>query len=177
MSRIAKLPIEIPLNVNVQLTGQRISISGPKGELSYQAHASIRIIYQDGNLRCEACTEKKNSIAQAGTMRSLLKNMVTGVTVGFERRLQLVGVGYRAHTQENKLILGLGYSYPLQYVIPHNITIETPTQTEVVVKGTDKQHVGQTAAEIRSLRVPEPYKGKGIRYQDEIVVRKDVKKK
>ncbi len=177
MSRIAKLPIEIPVGVNVHVAGQIVSISGPKGELSHRTHPAVETIYRDDLLRCVARTEEPSAVAQAGTARALLQNMITGVTAGFQRKLQLVGVGYRSQMQGSTLNLVLGYSYPVGYVVPQDISIETPTQTEVVVKGIDKQRVGQIAAEIRSLRPPEPYKGKGIRYQNEAVASKEVKKK
>ena len=177
MSRIAKLPINIPADVNVQVDGQTVSITGPKGMLSHDTHVTVEINHHDRLLRCSAREGQPNAVAQAGTARSLMQNMIIGVTAGFERRLQLVGVGYRAQMKGSKLTLALGFSYPVEYTPKEGVSIQAPTQTEVVVTGIDKQKVGQTAAEIRAFRPPEPYKGKGVRYKNEAVVRKEAKKK
>jgi len=177
MSRVAKAPIAIPAGVEVTLNGQEVTIKGAKGSLSRVVNDAVELVKEDSVMRTIAREGVANSTAQAGTARALLQNMVVGVTQGYERKLQLVGVGYRAATQGNKLNLTLGFSHPVEFVIPEGITIETPAQTEVVVKGVDKQLVGQVAANIRAYRKPEPYKGKGVRYADEQVRRKEAKKK
>lgn len=176
MSRVAKNPISIPSGVEVQL-GDQISIKGPKGQLQMVPHALVRVAQEEGELRISAQDDSKQSVAMSGTMRALINNMVTGVSTGFEKKLQIVGVGYRAQAQGNKLNLTLGFSHPVVYKVPEGVEVETPTQTEILIKGTDKQKVGQVSAEIRSFRPPEPYKGKGVRYADEHVVRKQAKKK
>ncbi|RUO76560.1 50S ribosomal protein L6 [Idiomarina tyrosinivorans] len=177
MSRVAKAPIEIPAGVEVALSGQEITIKGAQGSLSRVVNDAVEIVQEDNVLRTNAREGVANATAQAGTARALLQNMVVGVSKGFERKLQLVGVGYRAQAQGKKLNLTLGFSHPVEFEIPEGITVETPTQTEVVVKGADKQLVGQVAANIRAFRKPEPYKGKGVRYADEQVRRKEAKKK
>ena len=177
MSRIANNPVAIPNGVEVSLEGQAVKIKGVKGELSAEVHHSVNIDADEGLLFFKANEESKNARALAGTFRSLVNNMVQGVTEGFQKELELQGVGYRAQAQGKKLNLSLGFSHPVEYVAPEGIEIETPTQTQVIVKGIDKQLVGQTAAEIRSYRPPEPYKGKGVRYQNEFVKRKEAKKK
>lgn len=177
MSRIAKAPIEIPSAVEVKLAGQDFSVKGPKGTSEYSVHKDVTVT-QEGNLiRLGLANSTSNKFAMVGTMRSLLNNMVHGVSQGFERKLELVGVGYRAQAQGKKLNLTLGFSHPVEYEIPDGITIETPSQTEILVKGIDKQKVGQVAADIRAYRPPEPYKGKGVKYSGERIVRKEAKKK
>ncbi|AVJ56494.1 50S ribosomal protein L6 [Idiomarina sp. OT37-5b] len=177
MSRVAKAPIEIPAGVEVALNGQEVTVKGAQGSLSRVVNDAVELVKEDNELRTVARDGVANATAQAGTARALLQNMVVGVTKGFERKLQLIGVGYRAQAQGKKLNLTLGFSHPVEFEIPEGITIETPSQTEVVVKGADKQLVGQVAANIRAYRKPEPYKGKGVRYADEQVRRKEAKKK
>lgn len=177
MSRIAKYPVNLPSGVEFKSEGGMLSVKGPKGELSMQANPLVQVELNDGAITFVAVSEEKKSRAMSGTMRALVNNMVTGVSSGFERRLNIVGVGYRAQAQGAKLNLSLGFSHPVVYELPDGVTAETPSQTEIVVKGADKQKVGQVAAEIRAFRPPEPYKGKGVRYSDERVVRKQAKKK
>lgn len=177
MSRVAKAPIAIPAGVQVTLNGQEVTIKGAKGSLSHVVHDAVEVVTEANEIRTIARDGFVNATAQAGTARALLKNMVVGVAQGYERKLQLVGVGYRANTAGSKLNLALGFSHPIEFAIPQGITVEVPTQTEVVVKGVDKQLVGQVAANIRAFRKPEPYKGKGVRYADEQVRRKEAKKK
>ncbi|HSH27433.1 MAG TPA: 50S ribosomal protein L6 [Wenzhouxiangella sp.] len=177
MSRIANAPVSIPAAVEMTLDGQNIAVKGPKGELRMVAHDLVGLEREDGVFRVRARADSKEAAALAGTMRALVDNMVRGVTEGFEKRLSIVGVGYRAQAQGQTLNLTLGFSHPVAYQVPEGISIETPTQTEIVVKGNSKQQVGQVAAEIRAHRPPEPYKGKGIRYSDEYVIRKQAKKK
>lgn len=177
MSRIAKNPVELGAGVNVSISGQQVEIKGPKGSLQMTVHEDVAVTQDDNLIRVAAKNGSKSANALAGTMRALLNNMVTGVSSGFEKKLQLVGVGYRAQMKGKDLNLTLGYSHPVDYVTPDGITISTPSQTEVVVSGIDKQLVGQAAANIRSYRAPEPYKGKGIRYVDETIVMKEAKKK
>ncbi|WP_417691250.1 50S ribosomal protein L6 [Pseudidiomarina sp.] len=177
MSRVAKAPIAIPAGVEVTLNGQEVTIKGAKGSLSRVVNDAVEVVQEDSVLRTIPREGVANATAQAGTARALLQNMVVGVAQGYERKLQLVGVGYRANTAGSKLNLTLGFSHPVEFDIPQGITIEVPTQTEVVVKGVDKQLVGQVAANIRAYRKPEPYKGKGVRYADEQVRRKEAKKK
>ena len=177
MSRIAKAPIEIPSGVEVKVEGQNVSIKGSKGAFDYVVHQEVTVTQEGSALRVGPSSSKFKDYAMAGTMRSLLNNMVQGVSQGFERKLELVGVGYRAKAQGAKLNLTLGFSHPVEYTIPEGITVETPSQTEMVVKGIDKQQVGQVAADIRAYRPPEPYKGKGVKYSDERIVRKEAKKK
>jgi len=176
MSRIAKSPVTIPSGVDVKVDGQLITVKGSNGVLERDVHASVTVVLENNEIKFG----NKNSgttLAMAGTMRNLVKNMVEGVSKGFEKKLQLVGVGYRAKVEGKDLNLTLGFSHPVLYPIPAGISIETPTNTEVVVKGMDKQLVGQVSADIRAYRPPEPYKGKGVRYSDENVRRKDAKKK
>jgi len=175
MSRIAKQPINIPSGVDVRLQGQNLVVKGPVGEMSMNIHSDVSVEQKDNQLCVQI--DKSNNIAMAGTMRSLMNNLVTGVSTGFERKLELVGIGYRAQTKGKVLNLTLGFSHPIDYPIPEGIKIETPSQTEVVIKGADKQKVGQVAAEIRAYRPPEPYKGKGVKYAEEMIIRKDAKKK
>lgn len=177
MSRIAKQPVELPKGVEVNINGQAVTVKGGKGSLSHDIHNSVGITQEDNVLTFAPRDGSKTAMALAGTTRALLNNMVRGVSEGFEKKLQLVGVGYRAQAQGQKLNLTLGFSHPVDYVVPEGISVETPSQTEVIVKGVDKQKVGQVAAEIRAYRPPEPYKGKGVKYVDEIIVRKEAKKK
>ncbi len=177
MSRVAKNPVTVPSGVEVSLDGRQVKVKGSKGELNHSCHEWVEIDREDGELRFRANRERQDAVALAGTTRALVNNMVRGVSVGFERRLQLVGVGYRAQAQGKSLNLTLGFSHPVDFQIPDGVTIETPIQTEIVVKGIDKQLVGQVAAKIRAYRPPEPYKGKGVRYSDERVAMKEAKKK
>ena len=177
MSRIAKKPIELVSGVEVNISGQTITAKGKVGNLSMELHDTVSVKQEDGALTFSPNDDSKGSMAMAGTMRSLVNNMVVGVTEGFSKQLQLIGVGYRAQMQGNVLDLSLGFSHPVKYAIPEGIKIETPSQTEINVSGADKQKVGQVCAEIRAYRPPEPYKGKGVRYSDERVIRKEAKKK
>lgn len=177
MSRIAKNPVTIPSGVEVKVDGQQVTVKGPKGSISKTFNDAVEIKVEDGQVVFAPREGFSNGWAQAGTARSIVNNMVTGVTQGFEKKLQLVGVGYRAQAQGNVLNLTLGFSHPVAHKLPEGITAETPSQTEIVIKGVDKQMVGQVAAEIRAYRPPEPYKGKGVRYADEYILRKEAKKK
>jgi len=177
MSRVANSPVELPKGVEVKLEAHQISVKGSKGSLSMPLKAGVTIA-QDGDVLTFAPRNgEKSAEALAGTYRSLVNNMVQGVSQGFEKKLQLVGVGYRAQAQGAKLNLSLGFSHPVEYELPAGVTVETPSQTEIVLKAADKQLLGQVAADIRAYRPPEPYKGKGIRYSDEEVRRKEAKKK
>jgi len=177
MSRIAKVPVELPKGVEFKQDGNLITLKGGKGELSMELNSEVLLTQEEGELQLAPRSGSRFSTAITGTMRSLIANMAQGVTEGFERKLELVGVGYRAQSQGKNLNLSLGFSHPVVYAAPDGISIETPSQTEVVIKGADKQKVGQVAAEIRRFRPPEPYKGKGVRYADERVVLKEAKKK
>jgi large subunit ribosomal protein L6 len=177
MSRVAKQAVELPSGVEIKIDGQALTVKGRKGSVRQTVHSSVDIRQDDKVLKFAPKDGSKNSMALAGTMRALVSNMVTGVSEGFEKKLELIGVGYRAQAQGQKLNLTLGLSHPVDYPVPEGITVETPSQTEIVVKGVDKQRVGQVAAEIRAYRPPEPYKGKGVKYADEIIVRKEAKKK
>ena len=177
MSRVAKSPVEVPAAVTVTLNGQSLSIKGRKGTLALEVHPSVEVKQDSNVLTFTPRDGAKQSDALAGTTRALVNNMVRGVTQGFERKLTLVGVGYRVKAEGNTVNLSVGLSHPVNYVLPEGVTVETPSQTEIVLKGTDKQLLGQVAAEIRAYREPEPYKGKGIRYSDEVVLRKEAKKK
>ena len=177
MSRIANAPVDIPSGVEVTLSGSSVKIKGSKGELEWNAHQLVSVNQEDAQLKISANQKSKHAIALAGTTRALINNMVAGVTAGFEKKLTIIGVGYRAQAQGQKLNLTLGFSHPVVYEIPAGIKVETPSNTEIVVSGIDKQKVGQVAAEIRAYRKPEPYKGKGVRYADEYVARKQAKKK
>jgi large subunit ribosomal protein L6 len=177
MSRVAKKPVEFPQGVEVKEAAGAVSVKGPKGELSITLNPEVAVNVEGNVVTFAPKSGSKFSMAIAGTTRSLVNNMVVGVCDGFERKLELVGVGYRAKAQGKKLNLTLGFSHPVNYEVPEGITVETPSQTEVLVKGIDKQKVGQVAAEIRQYRPPEPYKGKGVRYADERVVLKEAKKK
>ena len=174
MSRVAKKPIALPKGVEVSVTNDAIIAKGPKGTLSAAKPANIALKVEDGN--AVFSTENAEQIALTGTLRAILANMVKGVTEGFERKLELVGVGYRAAMQGKDLNLSLGFSHPVLFKAPEGITIATPTQTEIVVSGADKQRVGEVAAKIRGFRPPEPYKGKGVKYAGEVIIRKEAKK-
>ncbi len=176
MSRIAKNPITVPSGVDIKIDGADISVKGGKGNMQLTLHESVAIEQNDGALNISPKKESKGGWAMAGTFRALINNMVQGVSGGFEKKLSLVGVGYRAQANGKILNLSLGFSHPIDYSVPEGITVETPSQTEIVVSGCDKQKVGQVAAEIRAYRPPEPYKGKGVRYLDEHVARKEAKK-
>ena len=177
MSRVAKKPIAIPSGVEVKLAGGNISVKGPKGMIEAPVMASVEVAQEANILTFRPKAGIGCGWAMAGTLRALVNNMVVGVTKGFERRLELVGVGYRAQAQGAKLNLTLGFSHPIEFPVPAGITIETPSQTEIVVRGVNKQQVGQVAAEIRAYRPPEPYKGKGVKYVNEQILRKEAKKK
>lgn len=177
MSRIAKSPVELPSGVNAELQAADMVVTGPKGTLRLPLTGEVHIERTGSGLTFEAANGDRRCRAMAGTVRALVNNMVIGVSQGFERRLQLVGVGYRAQAQGGTLNLQLGFSHPIEYRLPEGVAAETPTQTEVVLTGLDKQRVGQAAAEIRAFRPPEPYKGKGVRYAGEWVRRKEAKKK
>ena len=177
MSRIAKAPVELPQGVEFKQEGTVVTIKGSKGSLLLDLNTEVQITPEDGQLQLAPRSGSRFAMAVTGTTRALLANMVRGVTEGFERKLELVGVGYRAQAQGSTLNLTLGFSHPVVYQVPEGISVETPSQTEVVIKGTDKQRVGLVAAEIRRFRPPEPYKGKGVRYSDERVMLKEAKKK
>ena len=177
MSRVAKSPVAIPAGVEIKRDGQGLTIKGPKGQLELVVHNNVEVAQEENVLTFAPRDGAKHSRALAGTTRALVNNMVTGVTEGFMKKLQLVGVGYRAQAKGNSLTLNLGFSHPVEYNLPTGVTAETPSQTEILVQGIDKQLVGQVAAEIREFRRPEPYKGKGVRYADERVRRKEAKKK
>jgi large subunit ribosomal protein L6 len=175
MSRVGNNPVKLPSGVEVKLEGQELSVKGSKGTLQLTVHGTVAVKHEDNTLTFAG--ENSDASAMTGTTRALVNNMVVGVTDGFEKKLQLNGVGYRCALQGNKLNLTLGFSHPVAYELPEGISAETPSQTEIVIKGIDKQAVGQAAAEIRAFRPPEPYKGKGVRYVDEYVRRKEAKKK
>ena len=177
MSRIANAPIELPKGVEASIANGVVSVKGKNGSLQTTLNDSVEVVSEDNVLRFAAKGSNKNAVALAGTFRSLVNNMVVGVTDGFERKLELVGVGYRAKASGKSINLTLGFSHPIDYSLPEGITADTPTQTEIVLKGADKQLLGQVAAELRAFRPPEPYKGKGVRYSNERVYRKEAKKK
>lgn len=177
MSRVAKNPVVVPSGVDVVLAAGEISVKGPLGTLKQALPGEVSVVREGDSLLCKAQNETIQSNALSGTVRALLANMVHGVSKGFERKLNLVGVGYRAQAAGDTLNLALGFSHPIAYKMPAGVKVETPTQTEIVLKGADKQRVGQVAAEIRAFREPEPYKGKGVRYSDEVVILKETKKK
>ena len=177
MSRIAKYPVTLPKGVEATLAAEALSIKGPLGTLSQRLRGDVKIEKDGDRLLFKALDDSDEANAMSGTLRALTANMVLGVTKGFERRLTLVGVGYRAQAQGDKLNLTLGFSHPVVHAMPKGIKVETPSQTEIVIKGLDKQLVGQVAAEVRAYRAPEPYKGKGVRYSDEQVILKETKKK
>ncbi|MBS0356312.1 MAG: 50S ribosomal protein L6 [Proteobacteria bacterium] len=177
MSRVAKNPVAVPAGVDVTVGDGQIIVKGPLGTLTQALHPSVKVERQGDALQCSAIEGAVNAQAMSGTIRALVNNMVTGVSKGFERKLNLVGVGYRAQAQGDKLNLSLGFSHPVVHQMPAGIKVETPSQTEIVIKGVDKQVVGKVAAEVRAYRAPEPYKGKGVRYSDEVVTLKETKKK
>jgi len=177
MSRIANAPVDLPSGVQVNIADGLVSVKGSNGSLDLQLHELVNIVNEDNQLKLSAKNDSQQAVAMTGTFRALVNNMVTGVSTGFERKLELIGVGYRAKAQGKTLNLVVGYSHPIDYELPEGITAETPTQTEIVLKGVDKQKFGQAVAEIREFRLPESYKGKGIRYANECVFRKEAKKK
>jgi large subunit ribosomal protein L6 len=177
MSRIANNPVTVPAAIEIKEDGQLLTVKGPKGSLEHRVHDLVQISREEGGLKVSAVDTSKQANALAGTTRALVNNMVIGVNDGFEKKLVLIGVGYRAQAKGNVVNLTLGFSHPIDYQLPEGVTAETPSQTEIVIKGSNKQQVGQVAAEIRAFRPPEPYKGKGVRYSDEHVVRKEAKKK
>ena len=177
MSRVAKKPITLPKGVEVNIQGQLVTVKGSKGSLVFDVPAGVAVVQEANVLTFEPRDAENFSNAMAGTARALVNNMVTGVSAGFQKKLELVGVGYRAQVQGSKLNLTLGFSHPIVFEAPKGVSIEAPSQTEVLVKGIDKHQVGLAAAKIRAYRPPEPYKGKGVRYSDEVIVRKEAKKK
>ena len=177
MSRVGRRPVELPKGVDLSQAAGVLKIKGPKGELSLNLHPQIEVSVAEGKALVAVRSPSRTASAVSGTTRALLANMVSGVTKGFERKLELVGVGYRAQAQGRKLNLTLGFSHPVSFPVPAGVTVETPSQTEIIVKGADRQQVGQVAADIRGFRPPEPYKGKGVRYANERVVLKEAKKK
>ena len=177
MSRVARRPVTLAKGVSAELQGQSLTIKGPKVSLTLAVSPEVEVKSEDGLVRVAARSGSRFSNAMAGTTRALINNMVTGVTTGFQRKLELVGVGYRAQAQGSKLNLTLGFSHPVEYKVPAGVTVETPSQTEIIIKGADRQKVGQVAAEVRGFRPPEPYKGKGVRYSNEQIVLKEAKKK
>jgi large subunit ribosomal protein L6 len=177
MSRVAKMPVDLPQGVSATIGADTVTVKGSKGSLTLALKSGIKVELKDKHLEVEANSTAEGLNAVAGSTRAHLANMVTGVTKGYEKKLELVGVGYRAAVQAKSLTLTLGYSHLINFAIPDGITIETPSQTEIIVKGIDRQRVGQTAAEIRGFRPPEPYKGKGVKYTDEKISLKEAKKK
>ncbi len=177
MSRVAKNPVVVPAGVEVNVANGVVSVKGPLGQIQQSLGGGVEIGREGDTLVFSAVDGVANSRAMSGTVRALVNNMVVGVTKGFERKLNLVGVGYRAQAQGDKLNLSLGFSHPVVHSMPAGVKVETPTQTEILIKGIDKQQVGQVAAEVRAYRSPEPYKGKGVRYSDEVVALKETKKK
>lgn len=177
MSRVGKMPVLVPTGVDVSIKDDQIQVKGAGGTLQLSRSALVKVAIKDGKIVFDPADESREANAMSGTMRQLVGNMVAGVSKGFERKLSLVGVGYKAQAQGAKLTLNVGYSHPVVKDMPAGITVSTPVPTEVVIKGADRQRVGQVAAEIRAIRPPEPYKGKGIRYSDETVVIKETKKK
>jgi large subunit ribosomal protein L6 len=177
MSRVAKNPVVVPSGVEVAVASHEISVKGPLGTLKQALSGDVSVVHEGNSLLCKVQNDSSQADAMSGTLRALLANMVLGVSKGFERKLTLVGVGYRAQAAGDTLNLTLGYSHPVSYKMPAGVKVETPTQTDIVLKGANKQQVGQVAAEIRAFREPEPYKGKGVRYSDELVILKETKKK
>jgi len=176
MSRIAKAPIDLPSGVECNISGRDVRVKGKNGELHFRLPNNVELAVEDDTVKARP-SGRVHDVALTGTIRAVVANMVTGVHEGFERKLELTGVGYRAQAQGNKLNLSLGLSHPVVYEMPEGVSVQTPSQSEIVLTGADKRQVGQVAADIRSYRPPEPYKGKGIRYSDEYVIRKDAKKK
>ena len=177
MSRVGKNPIALPKGVEVKVAGEQITVKGPLGTLSIAANDAVKVEVSGEVVQCSAVAGVANAAALWGTVRANLNNMVNGVSKGFEKKLTLVGVGYRAQAQGDTLNLSLGFSHPVAHKMPQGVKVETPSQTEILIKGIDKQLVGQVAAEVRAYRSPEPYKGKGVRYADEVVILKETKKK
>jgi large subunit ribosomal protein L6 len=177
MSRVGKMPIALPAGAEATIEAAQITVKGPLGSLSQALNGLVKIINNAGTLNFEPANDSREANAMSGTLRALVNNMVGGVTKGFEKKLQLVGVGFKAQAQGDKLNLSLGFSHPIVHQMPAGVKCETPTQTEILIKGIDRQVVGQVAAEVRAYRQPEPYKGKGVRYSDEVVVLKETKKK
>ena len=177
MSRIAKMPVVVPASVEVEEADRLLTVKGPKGTLEHRMHQLVDVNLGNGEVTFSPRGTSKQANALAGTTRALVNNMMIGVSKGFEKKLDLIGVGYRAQAKGKVLNLTLGFSHPIDYELPEGITAETPSQTEILLRGNDRQRVGQVAAEIRAFRPPEPYKGKGVRYSDEIIVRKETKKK
>jgi large subunit ribosomal protein L6 len=177
MSRVAKMPIAVPAGTDVAINASSITVKGPLGTLTQPLNGLVKVENNNGTLSFDVIDDSRESNAMSGTLRALVNNMVTGVTKGFERKLTLVGVGYKAAVQGNALNLSLGFSHPVLHPMPEGVTATTPTPTEILIKGIDRQQVGQVAAEVRAYRSPEPYKGKGVRYADEVVKLKETKKK
>lgn len=177
MSRVGKMPIALSGGAEVSITTEQITVKGPLGSLSQSLNGLVKVENNNGELNFKPVDDSREANAMSGTLRALVNNMVNGVTKGFEKKLNLVGVGFRAAAQGDKLNLSLGFSHPVVHQMPQGIKVETPTQTEILIKGIDRQRVGQVAAEVRAYRKPEPYKGKGVRYSDEVVVIKETKKK
>ncbi len=177
MSRVGKMPVAVPQGAEVTLSPEWITVKGPLGTLQQPLSGLVTVEQADGHLKFAVANDSREANAMSGTLRALVNNMVNGVTKGFEKKLNLVGVGYRAQAQGDKLNLSLGFSHPVVHQMPEGVTCATPTQTEILIKGIDRQSVGQVAAEVRAYRPPEPYKGKGVRYSDEVVVIKETKKK
>lgn len=177
MSRVGKMPVAIPAGVDVSIKEDQINVKGTGGSLNLPRNALVKVVSNDGKLSFEPANDSREANAMSGTLRQLVNNMVVGVTKGFEKKLNLVGVGFKAAAQGSKLNLQVGYSHPVNKDMPQGITVATPTPTEIIIKGADRQRVGQVAAEIRAIRPPEPYKGKGIRYSDEKITIKETKKK
>ena len=177
MSRVGKMPIALTAGAEVSISSDQIVVKGPLGTLSQPLTGLVKVTNDNGMLKFDVLDDSREANAMSGTLRALVNNMVNGVTKGFERKLNLVGVGYRAQAQGDKLNLSLGFSHPVVHQMPDGVKCETPTQTEILIKGVDKQQVGQVAAEVRAYRSPEPYKGKGVRYADEVVKLKETKKK
>ena len=177
MSRVAKVPVAVPSGVDVQIANGAITVKGPLGTLTQAVNPLVAIVRDGAELKVSAVGESREARAMSGTYRALVANMVAGVSKGFEKKLTLVGVGYRAQAQGAALNLSLGFSHPVVHQMPEGVTVTTPTQTEILIKGADRQKVGQVAAEVRGYKPPEPYKGKGVRYADEVVVIKETKKK
>jgi len=177
MSRVGKMPIALPKGAEATVSGEQITVKGPLGTLTLPLNGLVKVANTDGTLTFEVANDSREANAMSGTVRALVNNMVNGVTKGFEKKLSLVGVGFKAQAQGDKLNLSLGFSHPVVHQMPAGVKCETPTATEILIKGIDRQQVGQVAAEVRAYRSPEPYKGKGVRYVDEVVVLKETKKK
>ena len=177
MSRVGKMPIALPKGVEASLNAEQITVKGPLGTMTQSLNGLVNVANDDGALKFEPANDSREANAMSGTLRALVNNMVNGVTKGFEKKLTLVGVGFRAQAQGDKLNLSLGFSHPVVHQMPDGVKCETPSQTEILIKGIDRQKVGQVAAEVRAYRSPEPYKGKGVRYADEVVLLKETKKK